>query len=252
MYRNFILLTLFVMAFSFQELSSQNNLALRVTYKKEIILSIDTAKVDKYKNEVSKLNRMISKNSGNLEYELIINDFESSFEEKKSLSTTRNNEVFKKLAGNFGGTRGFFYTNNKDSVYINKREYGGQSFNVTMKLKNWVITSENKKIGKYICYKATSRDTVVNPKGVFKYDVVAWFCPELPNSFGPSKYFGLPGLILELDNGRIKLLASNIVFTEPIKTKIKFQKNGISMTSDEFNEFVNKTGKDLLIESFKN
>lgn len=235
-----------------QKLFSQNNQALNITYTKEIIFKIDTTKVENYKDEIGELNYMISKNSKDLEYELKINDFQSKFEEKKSLSTESKNDIFKKMAGKFGGTRGTFYVNKKDSVYINYREYGGQDFSVIMTFKNWEITNESKLINNYTCYKATTIDTLINTKGTFKYEVTAWFSPELPSFFGPSAYFGLPGLILEVNNGKTILKASKIIFSKSSEVNIKPFKKEISMTEEEYEEFVNKTARDLLKQSFKN
>lgn len=64
---------------------------------------------------------------------------------------------------------------------------------------DWVITSEKGKIGNYTVFKATTTEVVVNPKGRFESPVIAWFAPEIPFSFGPIGYGGLPGLILELE-----------------------------------------------------
>jgi GLPGLI family protein len=64
--------------------------------------------------------------------------------------------------------------------------------------KDWKLVNETKLIDKYTCYKATTIEVVQNPKGNFEKDIIAWYCPELPFSFGPLGYGGLPGLILEL------------------------------------------------------
>jgi GLPGLI family protein len=63
---------------------------------------------------------------------------------------------------------------------------------------NWQISNESKNINGYLCYKATNLKIVVNPKGTFKFPVVAWFCPELPYHLGPIGFCGLPGLIVQL------------------------------------------------------
>lgn len=247
----FLFLCIFII-FKSQKIFSQNSQALCITYTKEIIISIDTTQVLNIKDEIGKLNYMLSENSKELEYELLINNFQSKFEEKKSLSSGSKNEHLKKLAGNFGGTRGTFYVNKKDSIYINHREYGGQDFNVIMHINNWEITNQSKLINNYICYKSTSIDTLINTKGTFKYEVIAWFSPELPSFFGPAAYFGLPGLILELDNGKTILKATKIIFSESPKERVKLSKNGISITEEEYEQFVNKTARDLLKQSFKN
>lgn len=56
---------------------------------------------------------------------------------------------------------------------------------------NWIIyDSETKQIGDYIAVKAI---------GMFRgSEIEAYFCPELPLQFGPWKFKGLPGLILEV------------------------------------------------------
>lgn len=83
--------------------------------------------------------------------------------------------------------------------------------------KDWKLVNETKLIDKYTCYKATTVEVVQNPKGNFEKDIIAWYCPELPFSFGPLGYGGLPGLILELqtENGvfgakELKLIETDI------------------------------------------
>ena len=55
---------------------------------------------------------------------------------------------------------------------------------------NWQVTNEKKKILRYSCQKATC-----SFRG---RDYEAWFTPEIPMSYGPWKFRGLPGLILEV------------------------------------------------------
>jgi GLPGLI family protein len=56
--------------------------------------------------------------------------------------------------------------------------------------QEWKITNENRKFGKFTCRKATT---------TFRgRDYTAWFTPEIAVPFGPWKFNGLPGLILEV------------------------------------------------------
>jgi len=80
-------------------------------------------------------------------------------------------------------------------VYNELRSFVGQ------RIKNfeWKITKETKRIDSFLCYKATGVDVGVNSKrGHYKTPIIAWFCPEIPYSYGPLKFGNLPGLILEL------------------------------------------------------
>lgn len=59
---------------------------------------------------------------------------------------------------------------------------------------NWVITSEKKKIGTYMCQKATT---------VFRCaKYTAWYASEIPLPIGPWKLGGLPGLIVQITDKR--------------------------------------------------
>lgn len=74
-----------------------------------------------------------------------------------------------------------------ETIVFNKEVY-----NVNEKIPNldWEINyTETKKIGQYLCSKAT-----VNFRGR-KY--IIWYTKKIPLRFGPWKLFGLPGLILE-------------------------------------------------------
>lgn len=55
---------------------------------------------------------------------------------------------------------------------------------------DWHITDESKEVGEYIAIKAE-----VSFRG---RDFEAWFTPEIPIPAGPWKFYGLPGLILEV------------------------------------------------------
>lgn len=79
----------------------------------------------------------------------------------------------------------------------------------------WNVSRDIKKIGGYTCYKATTR---------FRgRDYTAWFTTDIPIQDGPWKFWGLPGLILEVSDslGQIKFTAQSIIY--PSKTNIKFE-----------------------------
>jgi GLPGLI family protein len=88
---------------------------------------------------------------------------------------------------------------------------------------NWEITTESKKIDEYICYKALYNKKFIARDGKEKTTLItAWYAPSLPYSFGPKDYFGLPGLILELQEKETTFYATNIKFLSDDKINIKF------------------------------
>jgi len=56
---------------------------------------------------------------------------------------------------------------------------------------DWKISKESKLIGEFTANKATAQ--------LNDYQITAWYSPKLNYKTGPDKYWGLPGLILELD-----------------------------------------------------
>lgn len=73
----------------------------------------------------------------------------------------------------------------RNTVYTYAESLQGQS---------WLIGPEKKKIHNYVCQKATT--TYLGRK------YIAWFTPEIPVSEGPWKFYGLPGLILDVSDER--------------------------------------------------
>jgi GLPGLI family protein len=75
----------------------------------------------------------------------------------------------------------------------------------------WEITNKTKKIGKYTCRQAKTTEKIYSRDGYFLYNnIIAWFAPDIPISFGPKNYNGLPGLILQIDYKEFTLTAIQI------------------------------------------
>jgi GLPGLI family protein len=59
--------------------------------------------------------------------------------------------------------------------------------------QNWKILNDIKDIAGHICMDALYKDPI---KG---NSIIAWFALDMPVSFGPDRFGGLPGMILEVD-----------------------------------------------------
>ena len=150
--------------------------------------------------------------------------------------------------GMFSASGGTYYKNIQEQTYTNQVETFGKKFLIKDSLQqlNWQLTSETKKIGNYTCYKATAvksidtaaidnlrsmlrpprrndaqsenpekeQDTVKNNSLLSRIEapkeqiITAWFTPDIPVGQGPGSYWGLPGLILEVNDGRTAILCS--------------------------------------------
>jgi GLPGLI family protein len=192
-------------------------------------------------------------------YVLTFNRNESMFLEEEKLDAVSG--ATDSWGKNF--TPGDQYKNTKDTTQIQNQEFYGKNFLVKDKLLalNWEMSAETKKIGNYVCYKAValvpssdltwyafswnqlpSNDAPKEgeEKAVKMTKVEAWYTPQLPVSHGPSEYWGLPGLILEVSAGDTTLLCYEIVINPKEKTTFKIPKKGKVVTKNEYQSIVFK------------
>lgn len=99
------------------------------------------------------------------------------------------------------GSKDLFYTYLKGKQIQRVLDFydGGSLSNRTyvipesITITNWKILNETKKIDTYLCQKA-----IGTCKG---RNYTVWFCSDIPFPFGPWKLGGLPGLIMEAEDG---------------------------------------------------
>lgn len=147
-------------------------------------------------NDNSTLKQMLNnavKNAKHEKFTLLIKNEGSKFFHNEILS---DEDIISK-SPMFVNYSGKTYTFN-DSVYTQSTAIGKNIYVKKKQIDNWVVTTETKMIDNYKCYKATNVFIVESPNKTFHHPVVAWFCPDLPYSFGPNGCSGLPRLILEL------------------------------------------------------
>lgn len=76
----------------------------------------------------------------------------------------------------------------------------------TLLIPKWRILNDLKEVAGHVCMKATLTDTVR------KQTIVAWFAQDLPHKGGPESFFGLPGMILEIDvNDGAMILTADLI-----------------------------------------
>jgi Protein of unknown function (Porph_ging). len=161
-----------------------------------------------------------------------------------------------------------YYKNVKSGKYAVSKDLFGKIFLVNDSLPKlqWQMQAETKKIGNYTAYKATAVKHVSEPnmRAFFQrgsrgeqadnkepeviekeIEIVAWYCPEIPVNQGPGEYWGLPGLIMELNDGRTSILCSKIVMNPKEKIEIKEPKKGKEVSQAEYDEISHKKMKEM-------
>ena len=115
------------------------------------------------------------------------------------------------------------------------------------------MTNESKPIGKYTAIKAEANIKEKNRKGKeVNKKIIAWFTPEIPVGAGPQKFWGLPGLILELNNnGEEVYLLKEIVYNPKDGLVIKAPEKGKKVDQKTFEKEQEKLRKKMM-EMYKN
>lgn len=208
-------------------------------------------------------------------YVLTFNKEESLYKEDEKLDALSG--ATDSWGKNF--TPGEQYKNVKSNDFSQNQEFYGKKFLVKEELSNieWEMGTETKQIGKYTCFKATCKRPVFDTSWwtfswgdirnnnvekktdsiktdemaslkeeplqevVEMIEIEAWYTPMIPVSQGPADYWGLPGLILEVNIGNTTLLCSKIVMNPEEKIKIEPLDKGKVVTKKEYKEII--TGK---------
>jgi len=247
-----VLVISFILIFTF---SFAQNFQGVVTYKssRKSFKPNDKLEINKENDEISKrLAKAFQK-----EFTLIFNKNESLFKVKESLEKPNPMNGGMVVRASLGTE--VVYKNAKESRFAMEREIFGKKFLVkdSLEKKAWKIVDQTKQIGNYLCKKAvitkTYKKREVSEDGSFKFvdeekDMIAWFTMEIPVNQGPSHYYGLPGLILEIEDGRVSFLCTKIVLNPKEKVKIEEPRKGKVVSQKEFD----KIFKDKMKESRAN
>jgi GLPGLI family protein len=75
--------------------------------------------------------------------------------------------------------------------------------------------------------------------------VTAWYCPEIPVNQGPDEYWGLPGLIMEVNDGKTVIMCSKLVLNVKEKIEIKAPTGGDKVTQKEYDDIMIKKLKEM-------
>lgn len=180
-------------------------------------------------------------------------------------------------------TGGAQYKNVKEKQQLQEQEFFGKQFLIKDSLPDlvWEMGTETKQIGQYTCFKATAvkkvdefdwssmrrrdrdkeeaenkkdstdtadaksdnpMDEIEVPKEIV---VTAWYTPQIPVSNGPGEYWGLPGLILEINADRTTMLCTKIVLNPDEKEDIKKPSKGKEVTRKEYNDIVKQKMEEM-------
>lgn len=214
---------------------------------------------------------------------LTFNKTESSYKEDEQLDAPSASSGRGRVGGMMSSfSAGTQYKNIKDGTFLQDQEFFGKQFLIKDELQKleWKITGDTKQIGKYTCMKATAMkkvdemdwtnmrrrnrggdkeaekktdstiataskdpmDEIETPKEV---GVTAWYTMQIPVNNGPGEFWGLPGLILEVNSGKTTILCSQIILNPTEKEEIKKPSKGKEVTKEEYAVTVKNKMKEM-------
>jgi GLPGLI family protein len=267
--KKFSSLLVFIL-FGIQQVSAQDFQGLAV-YESKTSTADFKARMDSNKELTPDMQKMIEERMKRMfekTFQLYFGKTNSIYKEEEKLEAPGQNPGFRMMT-NMMGSGGTFYKNTKEKTYTVDKEFMGKEFLIQDSLPKlaWKLENETKQIGGYNCFKATAvreasksdfrnfrlkkkeadkkeevgktnlMDEIDLPKEI---TITAWYTPEIPISQGPENYWGLPGLILEVNDGKTTILCSKVVLNLKDKVEIKAPTKGEVITQKKFDETVIK------------
>lgn len=153
------------------------------------------------------------------------------------------------------------YKNLKENRYSNQTELLGKVFTIkdSMRSNDWELINETKNIGNYTCFKAQfTKDYEIKKltaEGEIEVETkerttVAWYTPQIPIPNGPQNFQGLPGLILEINDGELTLVCSKIVLNPEESIHIEEPDKGKVVSQAEYDK-IQKEKNDEMMERMR-
>ncbi|MBT8253373.1 MAG: GLPGLI family protein [Flavobacteriaceae bacterium] len=197
-------------------------------------------------------------------FKLTFNKEESLYKEEEQLESPQPAGMQMVMVDTGGSD--ILYKNTKDDNFTSQNEVFGKIFLIEDQLekRDWTLSNETKNIGDYTCYKATytreqpvvrsfisvngdndpEEDENAEPE-MEEITVTAWYAPDIPVNNGPGRYQGLPGLILEVNDGPVSLLCSRIILNTKDQIKIEKPSKGKRVNQKEYDEIVDKKMREM-------
>ncbi|QMU64957.1 MAG: GLPGLI family protein [Flavobacteriaceae bacterium] len=261
------IIILFILVFSVPISAQNTNGKAYYVLKNTIKINLSNRQIPEAQKAMiqERINSMSTNN-----FVLSFNKNSSIYVEEEKLEQDQGNGIIAQRMGMMKmilnqGSNGKLYKNNIDNTYKNQVDLYGKLFLIQDSLKaiDWKITDDVKTIGKHTCFKATAilknrglptnfrpgEQRTNDSKEERKIEdemiiVTAWFTLDIPVSQGPAMYYGLPGLILEVNAGNTTILCSKIELNKEEET-INPPKKGKKITQEKYDALAKKKAQEV-------
>lgn len=237
-YKILIIFVLFI-----YQVNSQNKIGGKITFAHRIVkMGIDTAAVANNHvksvivSQMKRSKRALEKT--NELYQLTFNSHESLFETFDFLDNDYDPVLSRFIS------KMKYYQNLSECIRLEQIPIFGSTYLVNKEPieYNWELKKKRKNITGYNCRLAVSS---LNKKSKLQV-VQAWYTTDIPVSFGPKGYNGLPGMILAVKELGSFYYAVNVDFKETIN--IEKPTKGKKVSEKAFKQLVDASMKRMIGE----
>lgn len=227
--------------------------------KRKVDIELDSTQIggERYNQIIEMLKKNFEKT-----YILTFNKEESIYKEDEVLEAPQPDGMQFVVASADGSD--ILYKNTKEQRYVSQNEVFGKVFLIKDELEkpDWKMHGETKNIGNYTCHKATMKRKVevlessmsingdkdlseTSETKTEEITITAWYTMQIPVNNGPARYQGLPGLILEVNDGTETVVCSKIVLNPKDKVNIVEPNKGKVVDQAEFEEIMVKKMQEM-------
>ncbi|WP_228852524.1 GLPGLI family protein [Aegicerativicinus sediminis] len=219
--------------------------------KRKVDIKMDSTKVNSDMQE--KMLAMLQKQFEKT-FILTFNKDVSLYKEEESLAPPQPSGM--QIVVFSAGGADILFKDIKEERYVNQNDLFGKIFLVKDSLTpiKWELGKETKNIGTYTCFKATYTKEIETIEGGVSVNgdkdldkqepvkksitVTAWYTPQIPVSHGPEMFQGLPGLILEINDGTQSIMCSKIILNPDKEINLDEPKKGKEVSQKEYDEIL--------------
>jgi GLPGLI family protein len=256
--------TILHLAFTFSLIGSvatvqAQGLSGRVNYKTSASIKISMDSTKMAPEVMADLQKQLKKQMEK-EYTLSFTQSESNWKQIESLGSgpATASSSGAQIMIQTGSEGRLLFKNVGEQFYLEEQDLMGKSFLVmdSLRVYDWELTGNSKKIGEYDVQEAKYSRIVDSKKfsmGMEEMEttkdtinVTAWFAPQISVSHGPADFWGLPGLILELQNEGMTYIADRIVLNPTDPVAIEVPKKGQKISSEEYRALADEKMKDMM------
>jgi GLPGLI family protein len=240
-----------------------NGQLAKATYTMKVSMNMDFANNPNIpKNVAERIKKRMSEPQS---FNLFFDQTQSLYKKEEKLDNPQGGR-----GGGFmrfgGGDGSITHTDLAARKQTSQQELFGKTFLVSKNTnqRKWAFTGESKQIGQYTAYEATyvykkdptsftmsfgnrnkkEEEEKEAPEKV-AVTVSVWFTPDIPISAGPASYFGLPGLVLMVQDDNRVLVCTEVQMNVKDKIKIEAPKKGRAVTQKEFSKIREQKAKEM-------